>query len=106
MKSKNLILALVAIVFAVGSAFTSVDLVSPVKIRYQQIQNGAWACQTVSRNCTNESDGVTCTIDVLLSSGATKAAKARDNEDCPTILKHKGTMPAAFNFATAPFDVD
>jgi hypothetical protein len=99
MKSKNLILALVAIVFAVGSAFTSKDLLSPVFVHWKQTQQGSFLCTSVPLTCTNAIENTaTCTVSIQKADLSFESVTAYINDDCQTAAKHSSAT------AVGPYD--
>jgi hypothetical protein len=109
MKTKNLILALVAIVFAVGSAFTSQneDVVNNVYVKWKQTsaqQN--FTCQLIPREC-NLSGLESCQVTITKSDGSNETVFAYDAANCTTILKHNGPVPPIYDAGSGrPFDVE
>ena len=69
MKSKGLTLALAAIIFAIGSAFTSKNvnpLAFNVKIKLQQNVGDPFVCTGIPKTCDNQLNAPLCTVRVKL----------------------------------------
>jgi hypothetical protein len=85
MKTKSLVLGACAIVFAIGSAFTSVSnglSVSPVFIKLKtSASQPTFTCTSIPATCSASGSNV-CTIQVRLASGSVKNADAHTTNQC------------------------
>lgn len=98
MKSKNAILGLLAVVFAVGSAFASYDLATTafIKVRYSTQSPGQFTCVNTGRTCSDAPTGLSCVITV---SDLSATAPARKDNTCPAPdLKHTTTSANAGSY--------
>lgn len=102
MKTKNLLLGLVAFVFAFGSAFAAFvnppDPTAYVWIKRGSLEND-FVCEATSVTCTNTT-GNTCTIAVSidLPTARTENVSAHLNSNCDTsILKNSSATAISFN---------
>jgi hypothetical protein len=97
MKSKNVMLGLMAIVFAVGSAFTSESLVTndPAYVWIKR-QNLDWECVNSGKTCSNDAEETQiCQIEVVKDFGlGTELVNAHKNANCDvTTLKTDSEIP-------------
>jgi hypothetical protein len=109
MKTKNLILALVAIAFAVGSAFASkyTDKAAYARVWLRQFGLPSdYLCTKIPQVCNESQFGSTCTVMVVLSNGMTKSVKAYSDTDCFIELKHTAGFPLIYDAGEGdrPFD--
>jgi hypothetical protein len=83
MKTKHVVLGLVAFVFAIGSAFTSSTLATTafIKVRYSTQPVGTFTCVNTGLSCS-DSGTTSCKVTVTDLGGA--QALARSNSSCPT----------------------
>lgn len=81
MKTKNIILALAAMVFAVGSAFSFKDAATTawVKVRYSTQAPGTFTCRNTGISC-NDSGPTACKVRIA---DMGLLAAARLNSTCP-----------------------
>jgi hypothetical protein len=112
MKTKGMILALVAIVFAVGSAFTSknVNMAGNVKIWIQQTEQSSFVCTAIDRTCAQAPTGSLCEVTVTKLSGSTETVNAYGALDIPACsvqLRHEvgNAFVAPYDPSSRPFDV-
>src|SRR5688500_15228875 len=87
MKTKNLILGLVALVFAVGSAFTSVLAPVDAYADSQLVSGGSWACRLTTFDCDVTPQGNTCKIELVKTQSPGSEIVSAKNSACQ-ILTH------------------
>jgi hypothetical protein len=116
MKTKGLILALVAVVFAVGSAFTSKNaaMTNNVRIWLKQTSTSSFVCTAIPKECSQVPTGALCEVTIKKSDGNNEVVKAyslTDEPACTVQMRHiegqasVGLYDAAAEEGTRPFDV-
>jgi hypothetical protein len=101
MKTKNLILGLVAFVFAAGSAFATMDAVNDsayVWVKYFGETN--FTCVDSGLDCTNTASNTqACKISVVIDSpSGTETVDAHLSNTCgATLLKHTNATPRSYD---------
>jgi hypothetical protein len=84
MNTKNLILGLAAIVFAIGSAFTTKEkLVSTPYIWMKEASNSSFECFDVPGACATNGSTL-CKVSIVLESEAIKTPNAHTADNCAT----------------------
>jgi hypothetical protein len=94
MKTKNLILGLVALTFAIGSAFTSSKMVSNMYVKaytsQANFQEGIISCVNTGQTCEDVTSvpNVRCGVTIPLQSSTTVVTdKTYKNSNCTTQVK-------------------
>jgi hypothetical protein len=105
MKSKNLILALAAIVFAVGSAFTTKKVLpNNVRVRWQQNEFGAITCKAIPVECNNTGSNL-CTVTIVKDIGSETVTAKADTDCAVSQLNTSATPLGPYEAGNPPFDV-
>src|SRR5688572_25293443 len=93
MKTKGMILALVAVVFAIGSAFTSknVDLANNVNIWLKQTPTSSFICTTQPLECAQQPSGILCDVRIVKADATQETVNAYGNQVCTVQLRHTTT---------------
>jgi hypothetical protein len=93
MKTKNVILGLAALVFAIGSAFTSLEVGAPdfISVQYEGNPLPDFECVQISQACNGTAQDPLCKIQVKLSDNSIVAAQVYDLDSneilCTTALR-------------------
>ena len=100
MRTKNVILGLVAFVFAIGSAFTSIEFPAQTAYVWVKRQNQNFQCLNSQRQCTSQAtDSEICQIEVTIDiPSSSKIVSAHLNSNCnATLLKNVDPDPLQFD---------
>jgi hypothetical protein len=111
MKNKNLILGLVAFVFAIGSAFSSDDMalaLVDVYVRAQIVEDGVFTCQHTNAQC-DPTGTVQCMVSLSIAKPAGPSPKTVNGRDMNCALLHHSSstvIPTALTIGVVPWDVN
>lgn len=103
MKSKSLLVGLVALVLAVGSAFASV--LAPVTYFVRANDGTGWSCQavTVANDICDQQGSSDCSIQIQLVSG-TGTASAHPDNMCAQTKKDQTLNSAVYSLDDPDFN--
>jgi hypothetical protein len=90
LKSKNFVLSMAAIVFAVVSAFTSkrMNLTSNVHVWLKQTETSSFECTRIPLECQQQPYGILCMVNIVLATGSIKTIKALHDSGCSVQLRN------------------
>jgi hypothetical protein len=85
MKTKNLLLGLIAFVFAVGSAFASLLAPANIWVKARLTSGGSITCVDTQVTCAN-SGAVRCTVTVPVQQGSGVTSSTYRNSGCTVAI--------------------
>lgn len=85
MKTKNVMLGIIAVVFAVGSAFASFLSPSAIRVKARVVENGVITCVNTQAIC-NDPGNFVCKVTLAVEEGPSTTTKTYKDASCTVPL--------------------